>query len=99
MPEAAKCALHAESEFNLAVWKKQFSCGAKRNNLALQLVVKICSNYYQSITNDYLSKLCGLSESRFRALFREVVGKSPISYRNELRIEKAKKCLEVNLLQ
>ncbi len=40
LPTAAKCASHANGEFNLAVSEKQFSYEAKRNNLALQLVAK-----------------------------------------------------------
>ena len=38
MTTSAKCALHAYGEFNLATSKELFSYGAKRNNLALQLV-------------------------------------------------------------
>ena len=38
----------------------------------------------------YYSDLCGMSESNFRKLFAEYVGKSPIEYRNSLRISRAK---------
>jgi AraC-like DNA-binding protein len=42
---------------------------------------------------DY-AKMCYMSEVNFRRLFREHMGKSPIEYRNELRLQKAKTMLQ-----
>ena len=38
----------------------------------------------------YYSDLCGMSEVNFRRLFKEHTGKTPIEYRNDLRLEDAK---------
>ena len=42
---AAKCASHANGEFNLAVLEKQFSYEVKRNNLALNEVQNLAKIY------------------------------------------------------
>lgn len=42
---------------------------------------------------DY-AELCGMSEVNFRRLFREYTGKTPIEYRNGLRLENAALLLE-----
>ena len=44
MPAAAKCATHAESEFNLATPKELFSYVAERNNLALRFAQNLAEN-------------------------------------------------------
>lgn len=47
--------------------------------------------------NDKIShyaEMCYMSEVNFRRLFREHTGKTPIEYRNELRLEKAKTLLQ-----
>ena len=38
----------------------------------------------------YYSELCDMSEVNFRRLFRKYTGKSPIEYRNDVRLAKAK---------
>lgn len=40
-----------------------------------------------------IAKMCNVSESTFRRLFKEYTGKSPVEYRNERRIMLAKKLL------
>lgn len=42
----------------------------------------------------YYSDLCNISEVGFRRCFKEFTGKSPIEYRNDIRLNKAKKQLE-----
>ncbi len=42
----------------------------------------------------YYANMCFMSEVNFRRLFREYTGKSPIEYRNELRLKKAKSMLQ-----
>lgn len=42
----------------------------------------------------YYADMCNMSESNFRKLFKEWTGKSPIEFRNMLRIEEAKKLID-----
>ena len=46
-------------------------------------------NYDRELDLTLAAQLCGLSESRFRTLFRQVKGMSALEYRDKLRIEKA----------
>ena len=54
----------------------------------------IAKNYNQNIKNEDLARLTGLSEVYFRKLFTDVVGVSPVSYIQNLRIKKAKEMLK-----
>lgn len=49
-------------------------------------VNEINNNYFENYKIDFYAKLCNMSESNFRKLFRENIGKSPIEYRNQIRI-------------
>jgi len=40
-----------------------------------------------------LAALCGLGDRAFRRLFHEYTGKSPIEYRNEIRLEEARRLI------
>lgn len=42
----------------------------------------------------YYASLCNMSESNFRRLFREYAGSSPITYRNDLRLNRAQTMLQ-----
>ena len=42
----------------------------------------------------HYAALCDMSEAGFRRLFRELVGESPVDYRNALRLERARLLLE-----
>ena len=42
----------------------------------------------------YYAKLCFMSEVNFRRLFREYIGKTPIEYRNSLRLRHARRMLQ-----
>ena len=53
----------------------------------------ISQHYNQSITNDFLAAIAGMSTVYFRKLFTEIMGVSPITYVHNLRIEKAKEML------
>ena len=46
------------------------------------------------VTVKELAASCHLSESRFSHLFKEIMGKSPMSYLLDLRLNKAKELLE-----
>lgn len=43
---------------------------------------------------DFYGTLCGMSEVNFRRLFREYTGRSPVDYRNDLRLQKARGLLQ-----
>lgn len=45
------------------------------------------------MTLDEIAKICGISEGYFRKLFREYSGESPVKFRQNHRIEKAKQLL------
>jgi AraC-like DNA-binding protein len=53
----------------------------------------ISQHYTESITNDALAKITGLSTVYFRKLFTEVYGKSPGKYITDLRMKKAAEML------
>jgi len=42
----------------------------------------------------YYAKMCFMSEVNFRRLFREHTGKTPVEYRNELRLQRARRMLQ-----
>ena len=43
---------------------------------------------------DHYAKLCNMSEGNFRRLFRECIGKSPVDYRNDIRLTNARALLQ-----
>lgn len=52
-------------------------------------------NYYtdKNIKSDEMAKLCGVSETYFRRIFKQCCGVSPIRYINNLRLARAKEIL------
>lgn len=46
----------------------------------------IDNNYMHNISIDDLSKVCHLSQTYFRSIFHEIMGKSPLEYLNGIRI-------------
>ena len=54
----------------------------------------LIKHYNQSIKNDDLAKLAGLSTIYFRKIFTECLGVPPITYLHKLRIKKAKEILQ-----
>ncbi|MBN1479016.1 AraC family transcriptional regulator [candidate division KSB1 bacterium] len=63
--------------------KKLFSLQA---SLIAQALYYINLHYHEQFKVDILASLCNLSTSRFSHLFTEIVGQSPLQYRDELRI-------------
>lgn len=55
---------------------------------------EIYEKYNEKRSLSYYSDMCNMSESNFRKLFKECTGKSPIEFRNMLRIEEAKKLID-----
>ena len=60
-------------------------------------VTYIEKNFLQDISVDELAKMCLMSPSTFRRLFKEYKDMSPITYRNYLRIKFARKLLQSGL--
>lgn len=52
------------------------------------------SHYLENTSIDYIAKLCNISPSGFRRLFKDYSSLSPVSYRNMLRIKKAQELLK-----
>lgn len=50
----------------------------------------LSANYYENLPVSHYAALCGMSEVNFRRVFGEYIGKSPIEYRNDLRLESAR---------
>ena len=51
------------------------------------------SRYNENVSVDFLAELCALSKPHLFRLFKNEFGISPIEYRNQLRIERAKELL------
>lgn len=54
---------------------------------------EIEKNYFENRKIGYYADLCGMSESNFRRLFLKSTGKSPIAYRNDIRLAEAVKLI------
>lgn len=52
----------------------------------LPVVEEISANYAENHKMEYYASLCNMSESNFRKLFKEYTGKSPVEYRNDIRM-------------
>lgn len=50
--------------------------------------------YYENRKLSFYADMCGMSESNFRKLFREYTGKSPIEFRNTVRISQVRRMLD-----
>ncbi len=65
-------------------------------------ILRVCRHMQTSLADDLtvaaFAKLCHLSESRFTHLFHEIIGKSPVAYLTEVRIQRAKELLEYSSL-
>jgi AraC-like DNA-binding protein len=55
---------------------------------------EIRKNYMINEKIGYYAELCSMSESNFRLLFRGFTGKSPIEYRNGLRLSEARRLID-----
>ena len=52
----------------------------------LPAIEEIKLHYTENHKMEYYARLCNMSESNFRKLFREYTGKSPVEYRNDIRM-------------
>lgn len=69
---------------------------SKKYRKILPAIKEITSNYNKNLKMSYYADLCNMSESNFRKLFKEYTGKSPVEYRNLIRISEAVKLIESN---
>ncbi len=66
------------------------TAGAKSNATRIEPALHYMEeNYMQPVSIDHLASLCKLSTTHFRRLFKEVVGTTPIKYKNLLLIKSA----------
>ena len=66
----------------------------QRLNAALEYMSR---KYQEPLKIEKLAVLCRLSQTHFRRLFRQAIGKSPIQYLNQIRIGMAKAELDRNM--
>lgn len=52
----------------------------------LPALIELKQQYFKNEKISYYAKLCAMSESNFRKLFKEYTGNNPITYRNLIRI-------------
>ena len=64
------------------------------NSLLWEVVKYIDENFNKQITIGDLVKMCAVSETSFRRIFKSATGKSPVKYINDLKIVKAKELLK-----
>ena len=62
----------------------------KTQRKILPALNEIYEKYNEKRPLSYYAGMCNMSESNFRKIFKECTGKSPIEFRNMLRIEEAK---------
>lgn len=66
----------------------------KKYQVITSAIKEIHDNYQENHKILYYAQMCNMSESNFRKLFREYTGKSPIEYRNNIRISMFEKLME-----
>lgn len=65
--------------------------GIPRKYKKLQSAInEMLANSEKNMPISYYAGLCDMSEVNFRRLFREYTGKTPIEYRNDMRLQKAR---------
>lgn len=67
---------------------------ARKYKKILPAINEISSNFFANEKISFYSDMCNMSESNFRKLFKEYTGKSPIEYRNLIRISQAQKMID-----
>ena len=69
-----------------------------QQNVLAPALEYISRHYDESISAKELADLCRLSVSHFRRLFTRRIGKTPMQYREDIRIDCAKKMLQSGML-
>lgn len=65
-----------------------------RNRKIKPALTYLKNNYTESFSVEQLAGMCCLSAGRFRRIFTDCLGMSPVEYRNRLRMEKAMELLK-----
>ena len=87
----------AEEEYSLEKLKIRIQKSNNRMDSRIQLVVDYLNMHpTEECSVRKMSGMAGLSESRFRTLFRQQVGKKPSEYLNEIRVMAAARRLLVS---
>jgi AraC-like DNA-binding protein len=74
----------------LPIIRKQADKKALHNIRAIMNAIQYLNSHFKEpVTIDALSSMCNLSRSRFSHLFSQIMGISPIHYRNQMRISYA----------
>ncbi|MBQ9796337.1 MAG: helix-turn-helix transcriptional regulator [Clostridia bacterium] len=73
------------------LWKIDgaYSSIPKRYKKLRAALGEMSERYYEDRPISYYAALCGMSEVNFRRLFRDYTGKTPVEYRNDIRLENA----------
>lgn len=66
----------------------------KKYRRIIPAIEALQERYYENEKLSYYAEMCGMSESTFRKLFREYMGRSPIEYRNTVRISQVRRMLD-----
>ncbi len=66
----------------------------KKYKKIMPAITEIKEKYFENKKLSYYADICNMSESNFRLLFKEYTGKSPIEYRNLIRVSEVKKMLD-----
>jgi AraC-like DNA-binding protein len=79
--------------YHLALREEQNNRKSGRRNMD-KAILFLENNYLTDITTGDLAKMAGVSECMFRRAFHQVMGVSPMQYRNRLRLTKARELLQ-----
>ena len=78
----------------LDILEKDTKTVPKKYQKILPAIEEININYFENEKLSFYSDMCSMSESNFRKLFKAYTGKSPIEYRNLIRISEVKKMID-----
>ena len=79
--------------YHLALREEQSSRKSGKRNMD-KAILFLENNYLTDISTGELAKMAGVSECMFRRSFHQIMGLSPMQYRNLLRLTKARELLQ-----
>lgn len=66
----------------------------KRYKKIMPALQALRDRYFENHKLSHYAEMCGMSESNFRKFFREYTGKSPVEFRNAVRISQVRRMLD-----
>lgn len=95
--ESKKASIETENDFTLENLRRRI----KKSDVSLDSRIQVVVDYIilhptEQFTIKRMSEIAELSESRFRALFKKQIGKSPIEYLNEFKVMTAARKLLIS---